>query len=106
MDEFRSDRFAEQVKQHDVVIFDRIPPPEFSTLPEDARLVLIDTVVRACPSRARGWVDQPVISGRGASALIANIDLAGIKIERRGGSVGARRAGGASARGAEVVLVK
>lgn len=82
VDEFRSDRFAEQVKQHDVVIFDRIPPPEFSTLPEDARLVLIDTVAPGLPFRARGWVDQPVISGRGASALVANIDLAGIKIER------------------------
>lgn len=78
LEAFEADRYHVQQLTHDLVIFYQIPPPELGP----GRYLLIDTLPPGLPFSSRGWVDHPVITGRGASALISGIDLSGVKVER------------------------
>ena len=77
-DLFQEDLFPEQISRHDVVVFDGVPPPE---LPPGSYL-LIDTVAPDLPFTSDGWVSNPVIESHGDSALVRDLDLTGIRIDR------------------------
>lgn len=78
LDEFRMDRFPEQHASHDVVVFDRIPPPE---LP-GGRFFVIEALPPELPLRAQGWVERPIVSGRGKNPMVENLDVGGLIVER------------------------
>ena len=75
---FQADGYSTDLLTHDVLMFYRIPPPEL----RPGRYLLVDALPPGLPFTARGWVEAPVIAGRGASALVSEIDLSGVKIER------------------------
>ena len=77
-DLFQEDLFPEQARQHDVVIFDGVPPP---VLPPGSYL-LVDTVAPGLPFTTTGWVTHPAIDSQGDSALVRKLDFSGVKIER------------------------
>ena len=77
-DLFQEDLFVTQIRNHDVMVFDGVPPPE---LPPGSYL-LIDTIAPGLPFTTDGWVTRPVIESQGDSALVRTLDFTGISIER------------------------
>ena len=77
-DLFQEDLFPAQASEHDIVVFDGVPPPE---LPPGSYL-LVDTVAPGLPFTTRGWISHPVIESGGASALVRNLDFTGVRIDR------------------------
>lgn len=71
---------AEEVRRQDVVVIDRLPAPE---LPPGSYL-LVDTVPPGLPFAAAGRVAQPTLAGHSNSALLADIDLSGLRIDEAG----------------------
>jgi hypothetical protein len=69
---------ARLARLHDVVVFDGIAAP---TLPP-GNYMLVNTVAPGLPFSAAGSVAQPVIRGRGSSALMRDVDLTAVRIER------------------------
>ena len=61
---------------HDVVVLDGVAAPK---LPP-GNFLLVDTVAPGLPFAAAGRVAQPVIAGRGPSALMRDVDLTGVRI--------------------------
>lgn len=78
LDIYRDDLFPDQLLNHDVVVFDGLTPPE---LPPGSYL-LIDTIAPGLPFAGRDWISNPVIEGRGDSALVQHLDLSGVTIDR------------------------
>ena len=63
---------------HDIVVFDGVDAPP---LPP-GNFVLIDAVAPGLPFSAAGQAERPAIVGRGSSALMRNVDLTAVRIER------------------------
>ncbi|MGI9302886.1 MAG: VWA domain-containing protein [Gammaproteobacteria bacterium] len=72
------ENFVSLTARHDVVVIDRIPAPE---LPP-GRYLLIDVAAPGLPFVANDRIAQPRIDGRSASAMLRDIDLAGVRIDR------------------------
>ncbi|MFT5391182.1 MAG: hypothetical protein ACI8PT_001376 [Gammaproteobacteria bacterium] len=78
LEEFRADRFTALEQQHDVVVFDRIPPPDF----QHGSFLVIDTLPPGLPFTTRGWVNGPQATGRGTGPIARGLAVAGMKVER------------------------
>ena len=63
---------------HDIVVFDGIDAPR---LPP-GNFVLIDAIAPGLPFSVAGQTERPVITGRGSSALMRDVDLTAVRIER------------------------
>ena len=77
-DLFQEDLFPSQASEHDIVVFDGVPPPELAP----GSYLLVDTVAPGLPFTTRGWISHPVIESGGASALVRNLDFTGVRIDR------------------------
>jgi hypothetical protein len=75
--EVAADSLARLARAHDVVIFDRVPAPR---LPP-GNFMLIDASAPGLPWRDAGTVAMPQLAGRGASALLRDLDLAAVRID-------------------------
>jgi hypothetical protein len=69
---------ALQGRRYDVVIFDRTPA---AALPA-GNYLLIDSMAPGLPFTADGFVERPPIAGKGDSALLQQLDLSGVRIDR------------------------
>jgi Ca-activated chloride channel family protein len=69
---------ARLARVHDIVVFDGIAPPR---LPQ-GKFMLLNSVAPGLPFYDAGWVARPAITGRGASALMRDIDLTGVRIDQ------------------------
>lgn len=67
----------QEVARHDVTVIDRLVSPE---LPPGAYL-LVDSVPPGLPFAGIGSVTRPVVAGRGASALLQQVDLTGLRVD-------------------------
>ncbi|MGI9334101.1 MAG: VWA domain-containing protein [Gammaproteobacteria bacterium] len=77
LDTVREDDLARQARIHDVVIFDGVAPPALAP----GNYLLIDAVAPGLPFEIAGSVAHPAIEGKGASALVRNVDLSGVRID-------------------------
>jgi hypothetical protein len=77
-DSVEDDVFAATRSRYDLIVFDRIPPPDLS----DGGYLLIDTVAPSLPVYPRGWTNEVVVRGTGESELVDGLDLSAIKIDR------------------------
>ena len=74
----QAEDLARLAMHHDVVVFDgfdapRLPPGNF---------LLIDAVAPGLPFSVAGQAQRPTIVGRGSSALMRDVDLTAVRIER------------------------
>lgn len=69
---------AQLARVHDVVVFDGVAAPQ---LPR-GKFVLVNSVAPGLPFVDAGWVTQPAILGRGASALMRDVDLTAVRIDQ------------------------
>ncbi|HET9664319.1 MAG TPA: VWA domain-containing protein [Burkholderiales bacterium] len=69
---------AQLARAHDVVVFDGIDAPP---LPP-GKFVLVNSVAPGLPFSHAGWVARPAILGRGASALMRDVDLTAVRIDQ------------------------
>lgn len=72
------DDLAIQARRHDLVVFDRVELDDM-TLPA-GNYLLLKTLPPELPFYANGVVEYPVIAGKGASPLVRQMDLSGVKI--------------------------
>lgn len=72
-----ADALESAARAHDVVVFDRVPAPR---LPP-GNFMLIDAAAPGLPWREAGAVARPAIQGRGASALLRDLDLGAVRID-------------------------
>lgn len=63
---------------HDIVVFDGIAPP---ALPA-GQFLLVNSVAAGLPFSESGWVAQPAIRGSGESALMRDVDISALRIDR------------------------
>jgi hypothetical protein len=75
--EVRPERLRRHASRYDLIVFDRLPAP---ALPPGSYL-LIDTLPPGLPITQAGRVTRPLIVGRGTSAIMRDVDLAGVKID-------------------------
>jgi hypothetical protein len=68
---------AQVARLHDVVVFDGVPAPR---LPP-GNFLLVNTIAPGLPFTDAGRVTRPAVAGRGASALMRDVDLAAVRID-------------------------
>jgi hypothetical protein len=73
-----AENLTQLARVHDVVVFDGVDAPQ---LPP-GRFLLVNSVAPSPPFHDAGWVKRPTISGRGASALMRNVDLTAVRIDQ------------------------
>lgn len=71
------DELAHLARTHDVIVFDGVAAP----LLPPGNYLLIDTAAPNLPFEIQGSVTRPAIQGKGASALVRNADLSGVRID-------------------------
>lgn len=69
---------AQRARAYDVVVFDSVEAPQ---LPR-GKFVLVNSVAPGLPFYDAGWVTRPAILGRGASALMRDVDLTAVRIDQ------------------------
>jgi len=74
----QTDEYRRRASGYDIVIFDRITPPRLDA----GRYLLIDTVAPGLPFRGDGSVPRQSITGRGANALVRQLDLSSVRIDK------------------------
>ncbi len=78
LDALQADEYPDHARLNDIVVFDGIAPPRLGA----GSFLLIDAIAPDMPLSEVGTVLQPSIVGRGESALVRQLDLSGLKIDK------------------------